>query len=221
MSAMIGGLRAKRLSDGSNISDIVIAANGPADVTGGDAIRSLPYFNTPLPVPVADTGLGFTSTEIATLNSKGGSVMGNNIAGNAVILSDVYTTYKTDSAGNADPTWEFLNYVDTGSGSREYMFNNVRSDCAQSRLTDGDLAINRNIHNENSIIGLFIDYYATLSGDNYLLLRSGETNRQFFIDNLSVTLDLAAGKVTVIGKNPIVTQLREIDATFQIVFATS
>ncbi|NIS23463.1 hypothetical protein GWN75_05955, partial [candidate division KSB1 bacterium] len=69
--------------------------------------------------------------------------MGNNIAGNAVILSDAYTTYKTDAAGNPDPTFEFLNYVDTDSGVREYFYNNARADLAQSRLTDGDLAVNR------------------------------------------------------------------------------
>jgi len=46
ISAEVGALRSLRLTDGSNLSRLVIASN--LDLRGGTALASLPYFNTPV-----------------------------------------------------------------------------------------------------------------------------------------------------------------------------
>lgn len=220
-SAMVAAVSNLRLSDGENISGYVNAVNGPSDATGGPALASLPYFNTPLPLPVMKAGYGFTDTEVEEIKTAGGFVAGNNTAGNQVILDEVTTTYKTDSAGNDDPSFKYLNYVETASQAREYMFNNVKKDCAQSRLTTGDLVPNRNINNEQSMRAKFVRYYGVLAGPDYVLTQAGEDALVFFKGNLTITVDLVTGLVTANMKTPIVTQLRTIIANMQLAFSLS
>lgn len=218
-ASMIGAIRALRLTEDADISQYVIGTGGALDVFGGAAIASLPYFNTALPnlIPT-DTSLGFKENEIDQLTGVGLSIFGNNTADNAVIFGEMVTTYKTDNAGNPDVSFKYLNYVDTASNAREFMFNNAKSDFAQSRLTDGDLIPFRNINNEGSITAKFVGYYSILSGQEYVLTQAGSDALNFYKANLSVTVDLADGKVTVLQKVPIVTQLREIISTFQLQF---
>jgi len=219
-SALIGAIRALRLTDGANITQYVNAAGGPNDGTGGPALASLPYFNTPLPpLPIMEVGFGFEDGDIEDIVEAGGFVIGNNTANNGIIIGEVPTTYKTDSGGNEDPSFKFLNYVDTSSQAREYMFNNIKKDCAQSRLTLGDLVPNRNINNEASIRAKFIRYFGILGKDPYVLVQDGEDARNFFIANLNVSVDLVTGWVTVNMKVPIVTQLRTIVANLQLAFS--
>jgi len=218
-SAMIGAIKALRLTDGANITRYVNAAGGPNDGTGGPALASLPYFNTPLPLPVMEVGFGFDDTEIEEIVAAGGFVVGNNVANNGIIIGEVPTTYKTDAGGSEDPSFKYLNYVDTSSQAREFMFNNIKKDCAQSRLTLGDLVPNRNINNEASIRAKFIRYFGILAKDPYVLVQDGEEARNFFIQNLSVAIDLVTGLVTVNMKVPIVTQLRTIVANLQLAFS--
>ena len=115
-------------------------------------------------------------------------------------------------------SFKFLNYVDTSSNAREYMFNNAKSDFAQSRLTLGDLIPFRNINNADSIAARFVGYYSRLSEQDFVLTQAGESALQYYKQNLSVTIDLAEGKATVLQQVPIVTQLRTIISTFQLVF---
>jgi len=217
-SSEFGAIRALRLTEDADISRYVVTTSA-LDSFGGPACASLPYFNTPMPsLVVTDSSLGFNATEQAELISAGVSSMGNNIANNAVIVGEVVTTYKTDSAGNVDGSFKFLNYVDTSVTAREYMFNNARKDWAQSRLTDGDLIPFRAIANRDSIYAKFVGYYTTLSEENYVLTQAGHEALNFYKANLNVTIDMALGKVTVIQKVPLVTQLRSIIGTFQLVF---
>ena len=221
-AAIFGGLRALRLSEDADISDYVVGGGGELDLKGGPAIASLPYFNSPLPLPVQKTGHGWTSEEggeVDALNTAGISVMGNNTADNAVILGEVLTTYKTNAAAVEDLSWKFLNYVDTGSQSRELQFNNIKADASQHRATEGDLTSGRKKHNVESVTNLIIGYYGTLSGPAYVLLESGEDARKFFIANLTVTLVKATGKFTAIQKLPITTQFREMDNTMTLAFS--
>lgn len=219
ISAQIGAVRSLRLTDGSNVSRYVIASN--LDLIGGTSAASLPYFNTPLfDLPIIDIGKGFSSTEVKSLNDKGGFVCGNNVTRTAVLLGQVYTTYKTDVAGNSDQTYQFLNNVDTLSNIAEFFFNNLRADYAQYRLTDGAVVNGRNIANEQTIRSSFVEYYNTLSGPEYVLTRAGQENLNFFIDNLSFTLDLLEGKVTSIAEVPLVVQLRQLDVILKAVFNT-
>jgi len=218
-SSMFAAIRALRLTEDADISRYVIGSGGALDAFGGAALSSLPYFNTPLPnMVVTDSSLGFTDSQISQLNDSGVTVFGNNVADNAVILGEVVTTYKTDNAGNPDVSFKYLNYVDTSSNAREFMFNNAKSDFAQSRLTNGDLIPFRNINNVESISAKFVGYYTTLSGQEYVLTQAGEAALAFYKTNLSVTVDLATGKAKVLQSVPIVTQLRNIVSTFQLEF---
>lgn len=217
IAAEFGAIRSLRLTDGANISQFVIATN--LDLIGGTQAASLPYFNTPFfNLPIIDTGKGFTQTEIDSLNDSGGFVLGNNTTRTNIIADEVFTTYKTDVAGNPDLTYQFLNSVDTFSNIAEFFFNNLRADYAQFRLTDGEVTSGYNIANEGTIRSSFIDYYQTLSGPGFLLTRSGRENVKFFAEKLTFTLDLLEGKVTSIAEVPLVAQLRQMDIILKAVF---
>lgn len=222
LATYFAGVRALRLTDGASVGQYVLTANGPLDAFGGPALASKPYFNTPAPfLPLIGTGRGFLDNEIEQLHDAGGSVVGNNSAKTAVVYGEVVTTYKTDSAGNADVTWKYLNYVDTGSNAREYFFNNYKVRFAQSRLTEGDIIPGRDMANGPLIEAYTDSLYGDLAGPDFVLLEDGENAIQFFKLNRSVTLDKALGRATITMTVPIVTQLREILATLRITFSTN
>lgn len=222
VAAQVAALRALRLTEGANLSGYVNANVGPNDIYGGPALASLPYFNTPLyDLPVIPTGKGFTISEIEDLRDAGISTLGNNPANNTVILGECLTYYKTDTAGNVDPTFSFVNAVDTSSQVREYFVNNLRAQFSQCRLTEGDLIPNRSIANQKSIEAFMDKLFLELGSENYVLVQSGEAARKFFKANRSVSLNLATGTVTINMQVPIVTQLREIVATMQIAFSVN
>lgn len=218
ISSQIAAARALRLTDGANINDIVVAA-ASLDNFGGIELASLPYFNTIFPnLPLIDIDQEWTQTEMESLKAAGISVLGNNSARTSIVLSEVVTTRKTDDVGNPETTFKFLNAVDTSSVIREFFFNNNKARFAQSRLTDGDLVPGRSIANEGLLRATQLEFYDSLAG---VLTVSGELARIFFSENLVITLDLDEGKVTMEMKVPIVSQLREIVATMNIVFSTN
>ena len=220
-ASQFGAIRALRLTDGATIGEYVLASNGPSDAFGGPALASKPYFNTPAPdLPLTGTGRGFTEVEIEQLFDAGGSIIGNNVAGNAVIFGEVVTTYKNNAAGSPDISFKFLNYVDTASNVREYYYNNLRSRFAQSRLTEGDVIRGRDQANALTIRAFCERLYQDLSGPDFVLLEAGEDALTFYKNNLNVTIDKANGLVTISMIVPIVTQLREIQATIKIAFST-
>lgn len=217
ISASFGAVRSLRLTDGSNLSNFVIANN--RDLFGGTHIASLPYFNTSFSnLPLIDIGKGWSNTDLESINDNGGFVLGNNKARTSIIADTVVTTYKTDAASNVDLTFKFLNSVDVLSNIAEFFYNNIRSDFAQSRLTDGAVIPGYNMANVDTIKSQFIDYYVTLSGENFLLTRAGRDNLKYFSDNLDFSLDLLEGSVTSIAKVPLVVQLRDLTVTLQAVF---
>jgi phage tail sheath gpL-like len=162
-----------------------------------------------------------SDTEMNNLITAGISVFGNNSARNGIILSTTVTTYKTDSAGDADDSFKYLEYVDTMSQSREYFYNNLRAQYAQSRLTEGDVIPNCNMANAASISAYLDGIYNDLSGQDYVLLQAGSTALTYFKQNRVVVLDLETGLVTVTAELPIVTQLRSIVMTMQLSFSTN
>ncbi|HDY66292.1 MAG TPA: hypothetical protein ENH85_00720, partial [Candidatus Scalindua sp.] len=164
ITSQFGALRSKRLTKDANIANIVIATNGARDSFGGAAIASLPYFNTPFRnLPLIETGKGFTNQEAENLKTAGISRIGPNTAGRTMIADEIVTTYKTNAAGNPDPTFKFLNNVDTPSGAREFFFNNLKARFAQSRLTAGDVLPNRNMANQAVIEAVLDGFYLTLT----------------------------------------------------------
>jgi phage tail sheath gpL-like len=216
-------IRSLRLTDDVSIASFTVAGtNGARDSFGGDAIRSLPYFNTPMAnIPVANIGLGFTDAELTLLNAAGVSVIGPNVARNSTIMGEMVTTYKTDAAGNSDTSFKYTNFVDTMSGIREYFFNNLKSRFAQSRLTTGEVLPRRNMANEKIIRGYCKKLYNDLAGEDFVLTQLGETALNFYNDNLTITLDLSARKATITMKTPIVTQLANIVGSIQLSFTTN
>ena len=221
ISSQFAAVRALRLTPDAVISKFVIATSGAKDAFGGDAIASLPYFNTPFAgLDLIDIGKGFTRTEIESLKTAGVSHLGNNRARTSIIADEIVTTRKTDTAGNAETTFKFLNAIDTSVTIREFFFNNLKSKFSQSRLTTGDLIANRNMANQAVIESTLDDLYNQLSGEDFVLTQAGEVARLFFRNNRTVTLDLTLGKVTIVMQTPIVTHLRTIVATIQIAFST-
>ena len=220
-SAKFAAVRALRLTEDANISQFVISTNGARDSFGGAAIASLPYFNTPFPnLSIIDRGKGFTATEIESLLTAGASTLANNKTRTSIISGEIVTTRKTDSAGNPETTFHFLNAVDTSSAIREFYFNNLRKRFAKSRLTEGDLQPNRNMANQ-AVIESFLDsLYQKLSGEDFVLTQAGTTAVKFFKANRTVSLALETGTATINMKIPIVTQLRVFEATLQIAFST-
>ncbi len=220
MSAYVGAVRSLRLTAGANITSILTGTIA-RDGRGGPALASRPYFNTPFPdIAVAEINHGFDATEIADLNTAGITIIDNNRTRTAVILGDVVTTYKTDSASNPDVSFKYLNYVDTASASREFFWNNLRAQYVQSRLTTGDLVEGRPMANEASIRSFGDTLYSALSKADYALTVAGPVALKAFKDNTTITIDPSCGLVTIVyGRVPIVVQLREIDATFKIAFS--
>lgn len=220
-SSYFAAVRALRFTENASLS-LFLTTSSSLDQFGGTATASLPYFNTPISaLPAIKAGRGWTSGEIEQIADAGGSVMGMNLTGTTGLVGEVYTTYKTDPASNPDPTWEFLNYVDTGSNVREYMFNNLKARFAQSRLTEGSVSRGRDMANAVVIRAYVEQLYKDLAGPDFVLVQDGEDAIQFFKDNLTVSLDLASGTATLTMLVPIVTQLRVIVATVKIAFTTA
>lgn len=224
IAAQFAAIRSLRLTDGADISRYVISTNGARDSFGGAALASFPYFNTPFfNLPLVAPDLGFTSDsggEIDQLLTDGGFVIGNNIAGNTVIAGQVVTTYKTDTAGNPDTSFKYLEYVDTISNIREYFFNNLKAKYAQTRLTTGALVNGRSMANGASIEADLDGIYQTLSGEDYVLTQAGDASVKYFKENRTVSTNTSTGTVTVTMKVPIVVQFRKLVASIQLSFNT-
>lgn len=226
-AAQFAAIRALRLTEDANIASFVIART-PGDTIGGQKIAAKPYFNTPFPdLPLVKTGFGFLDdTEINQLQDAGGWVIGNNRAGNTTIAGQVVTTYKTDSAGNPDNTFSFLNYVDCSSAVREYMVNNVRAKYAQYRLTGGALVGDGDIANEESIKSFIVELNNDL-GEDFQITQVGvgtvdglkvDYDKEFK-NGLTVSIDLSEGKTTIAMTAFIVVQARIFLIPIQIAFS--
>jgi len=219
VSAQFAGARARRLTDGALISDLVIGS-AALDAFGGSALASRPIFNTPFSyLPLIGIGLGWSDSEIELLLAEGISVLGSNRTRTGAISGEIVTTYKTDAAGNADESFNFLNKVDTSSQCREYFHNNIKKAYAQTRLTTGSLVSGRPMANEASIRGYLMSLYADLSGSDYALTVAGEAAQKVFAQNMTVSIDMSQGKVTVVfAKVPLVSQFREFLGSFRVAF---
>lgn len=219
-AAFFMAIRAKRLTTGAQIADLIIAQNAPRDATGGPSLASLPYFNTALnDAPVTVSADLYSSTEQITLENDGFTHYGVNIAGNTMIMGPVVTTFTTDAGGNPNDSFHYLNFVDTGSVCREIIFNTLRAVYAQSRLTEGDLIQGRSIENPASIKQQLMSIYRFLA--DLVLVQAGTEAETFFSDNTTVEItggSLSNRGVTINGVLPIVTQLGTIDYNLSLAF---
>ena len=225
-ASQFAGLRARLLETDANVADIVVTTE-PLESIGGPAHNSLPYFNTPTQFPVMGTGEGFTEAEVSDLKDAGVAVMGNNDANNTVLVGEVVTTYKTNAVGQNDTTYKYINYVDTASAAREYIWNSLKIDYVQKRLTSGTGVSGRSFATVGGVRADMTKYYTTLTGNTYCLLQGGYIDElgvnwsDLYKDNLTVTFDIQAGKITITSILPLVTQVRSIIAPLNIEFNPS
>lgn len=220
ISAIIGAIRELRLTVDSNVSNITTNNQG----TGGSYFGAIPYHNTPLLLPVIETGNDFSDTEALELENSGGLLLRNNPSNTTLIINEAVTTYKTNNLGNPDITFKYVNYVDSLSIIREYFFNNLKNDFSQTILTTGTLVAGRPMVNKEAFIAKVMSYYASLSGINgkndYVLLRAGTAEANAFRLALeqTVTINLPLGKITSEVIANIVTQVRNIIINFTPTF---
>jgi len=219
IAAQMGAARALRLTDGALISDLLVGAMG-FDAQGGTALATRPYFNTPFPnLPLIALDKGWSQQEVEGIGSEGGSTIGSNLDRTAVIAGELYTTYKTDAAGNPDDSFNFLNKVDAAVNAREYFFNNIKAEYAQIRLTAGDLVPGRPMTNKTQIRGFLMSLYRDLSENQYVITVAGSEAEKVFAENLIIEIDFSAGAVDVVfNRVPLVSQFREFFGTFKIAF---
>lgn len=187
--------RALRLSEDASLTQILTTVS-PADQFGGSAISTLPYHNTKilgLTVPLPQDE--FSLSEIKQLASDGYTIMGANVAFNAVILNSAVTTYQTNAAGDPDTSFFQLNRVDTSSAIREFYAINLKARYAQSRLTGGDLVARRDIANEESIRSFCKRLYQELA--DLAITEKGADALSDYETTLSVIVDVGAGSITV------------------------
>jgi phage tail sheath gpL-like len=212
------GVRARLLTPGAPIASFIVTTSGLLDTFGGPALASLPYFNTPLAqTPLASPAILYATAEQRDLETQGFTTFGVNISNNAMIMGPTATNWKTDASGNANISFHYLDYVDTGSACREIFWRTLRSTFAQSRLTEGDLIPGRSMANAESIKSELLRIYRVLAGQ--ALTQAGDAAEKYFSDNTKVTISLATGAATITGPLPIVTQLRQLDYALQFSFS--
>jgi len=214
--------RDTRLTEGANTAPMV-ATNSPLDQIGGMSLASLPYFNTPLPgVPQPSDLSGlFTSTDMSALADAGYTVVGKDIRNSGMLLGFTVTTYKYNTNGTEDTTFKYLNYVDTASMIREYIFNQFKADFAQKRLTSGSLPGGRSYTNAQIIRATVKTYFNELSQSELYgsLVMGGSEAEQFINKHLNVSVDFVNRAVTISAQVPIVGQLGTIN--FPITITTT
>lgn len=212
-------IEALRLTPGVAISEFV-TTSAAKDTIGNVGLASLAYYNTPMAkTDIADPNLLFSEQEQVNLKNEGFSIVGVNSSKTASIMAEVVTTYKLDKLGNPEISFKYLNYVRTGYYSLELFFKALKINNSQSRLTEGGLKEGRLMQNKKSIEAQCLEVFTILGGSAYVLLQSGLQAEGYFMDNLVVELDIANGKVTLSGKLPIITQIRDTAMTFQMSFS--
>lgn len=220
IAATLAAVRSLGFTEDANLSNIVSGNVGLLDRTGGIQYASLPYFNTPLSnISPIIASKGFTGSEIDELRDAKISVIGNNRADNGILIGELVTAYATDTLGNPDTSFKFLNFRDTYDVATEYQFNNLKVDYAQSRLTQGDLVDGLSMANEDKFRGSMLQYYKELS--DLGITPKGSTFKDFYNDNLSISIDLSLRKVTIEQIIPIVTQVGVIAITSKLAFNVS
>ncbi len=222
--AEFAGTRALRRTDDAVLGDLVISRS-TRDSFGGPWQNSKPYFNTPFPdLLVPDAGDSFTDVEIEQLLDAGGWVVDANRPFTAVIAGEVVTTYKTDAAGNPDPTFGFLNYVDTSTAAREYIVNNTRAQYPQYRATGGALLNGVDSANEASLASFVAELNTQLGDLGLVNTGVGSIDGvpvdydKLFRENLTVSLNPVTGKFLVGAKIYIVVQFRGVTYDLAVAF---
>jgi phage tail sheath gpL-like len=218
IAAQFGAIRALRLTLDAPLSNVVDATEGNKDAFGGIHMATFPYHNTPFEfLPLIDNDQMWLDTERDELKDTAWTILGNNVANNIIIADSVLTRYKTNAGGDPDLSYKYLNYVDQASNVREYYHNNLRTRFANSRLTEGGLIPGYTMANAALIKAEIMKLYGELA--DAVLVPSGENARKAFLRKLEIEIIEIEGKVNITMLDPLITQLREIDATMQLSFS--
>lgn len=217
--AEICAIEGLRLTDGVPIGPY-ITTSAPLDAVGGPGSASLAYYNTPLPdTSPVNPDLLFDEQEQQNLGDDGYTVIGVNESASSTIMAELISTYKFNTRGESDVSFKYLNYIRTSYLALEIFFRTLKSSYSQSRLTEGDVIAGRAMANQGAIEAEYTRIYKRLSGPEFALTQAGSSAESFFFKNLTITLDVANGKITSSGQLPIVTQIREFNMTFQLAFS--
>lgn len=217
-AAYFMGVRSRRLTEDAPIADFLVGDIGD-DGFGGISLASRPYFNTPLNrTPITDPAFLYSELEQEELEDEGFTTFGVNQASSGMLMASVVTTWTKDAAGNPNESFKFLNFVDTGSVSREFFFRNLKAKFAQYRLTQGDIIPGRPMANAQDIAAVIKGLYQDLAALG--LTQAGSQAEAFFAANLTVSIDLAGRQASITGKLPIVSQLAKMVWTLQLAFST-
>lgn len=216
-----GAYRELRLTVGATISQIT--TNGQS--LGGSFFGGIPYHNTPFNLlPVIESGNDFSDDECEELEASGAWLLRNNPSNTTIISNEAVTTYKTDALGQIDKTFKYINYFDTLTIIRDYVFQNLKADFSQHILTTGQLVAGRPMVNREGFIATMMKYYGELSGingnNNYVLLRAGKLEAQAFKKAIedSIVITLVDGKISAESIANIVTQVRNLIVNFTPTF---
>ncbi len=215
-AAYFAGVGEKRLTTGADIRDVVFVTENDMDNTGGIHISSLPYYGTVLKeAPYAPSSDMFSTPQQLSLSESGFTVYGTK--GRNVVMGEVVTPYTKDALGNDNNTYHILNYIDTGSGCREYIVNATKIRFAQARITDG--AAGDGVENDASIKAFALEKQAELVGKR--LLKAGSEAAGYRERNTAVTVDIVNRTVTINITLQIIIQASVFDYTFTYVFDTN
>jgi phage tail sheath gpL-like len=221
IATYVGAYRELRLSVDANVSQIT--TNNQS--IGGSFFGGIPYHNTPFNLlPIIESGNDFTDDECQELESSGAWLLRNNPSNTAIISNEAVTTYKTDVLGQVDKTFKYINYFDTLTIVRDYVFQNLKADFSQHILTTGQLIAGRPMVNREGFIARMMKYYGELSGingnNNYVLLRAGYQESLAFKKAIedSIVITLVDGKISTESIANIVTQVRNLIVNFTPTF---
>lgn len=215
ITSKLVALRELRLTTDANISRIM--SNGEA--LGGYYNAAIPYANTISPnLPAIEIGNDFLKEERDELKNSGATCPTN--AGFNIDINKVFTTYKFNSQGEVDKSFQSLNRFDTLSIVREYFFKSLKRDFAQHSLTTGNIVAGRKMVNADSFVATLGDYYIQLSGlnninNNYALLVASNDALEAFKDYIknNIVVNMLQGKITTEINPTLVSQLEEIFIT--------
>lgn len=220
ISSQFGAVRSLRLTEDADISQFVISQQINRDSRGGIHISTLPYHDTPfVNLSVIDINEMWTDEERVDLKAAALGILGNNIANSGIIADDIVTRYLTNSAGESDLSFKFLNFVDQASTVRDVFHTTLKSVYAQSRLTTGSLVPGFNITNQADIKAELMSIYLFLA-ENAVVISGADAIRTFK-NSITVKVLEVEGKVEITMLDPVVSQLREMDVIMRLTFSVN
>lgn len=228
-------MEAFQYTDGSVLTSLYPAMPGTDDLYGGMRQATLPYFNTSIPwMVVLRDDLGFSdepetptdveTSEMGKLRKAGYCEIGNNIASTGVMRGTCRTFFKTDSAGNENKTYKYVNTKWTASKFSEYLYLRQRQLYPKNRMSDTSGQFDQTTTRDSFINDLKTIYNECSEPENgILLLRAGDAAKQAFADAIeeSTELNFLDGEITETSLLAFNGQVRNILNTLTPIFNIS